>query len=150
MSELNELYQEIILDHNKKPRNFYCMDNCSHHADGYNPLCGDRYKIFLKLENDTITKISFQGEGCAISKSSASIMTELLDGTKIEFAKNLIQEFQDMLLTDNKIEIDFDSNLGKATVLLGVKEFPTRLKCATLAWHAAKAALENESTISTE
>ena len=150
MSELTELYQEIILDHNKSPRNFFKMDCCSHHADGYNPLCGDHYQVFISLKNDILEDISFQGSGCAISKSSASIMTEILKGTTVSEAKNLIHDFQDMLLNDTAIEVDFESRLGKATVLMGVKDYPTRLKCATLAWHTTKAALENKEKVATE
>ncbi len=150
MLELRELYQEIILDHNKNPHNYYEMESSTHKSEGYNPLCGDRYTIYLRVHNDKIDDISFQGAGCAISKSSASIMTDVLKGKNIEEAKKLNAEFNKMLTEDTEVEIDLQSQLGKATVLCGVKAFPSRLKCATLAWHTLKSALNKEVSTSTE
>ena len=152
MSEVRELYQQVILDHNKNPSNFHQMNEATHKAEGYNPLCGDRYVIYLKIQNDVIEKASFQGSGCAISTSSASIMTELLPDKTIQEAMEIIKEFQKMLRVDQEPapETGFESKLGKAVVLAGVKEFPTRLKCATLAWHTSKSAIQGEKSASTE
>ena len=154
MSDIREIYQQVILDHNRNPSNFHEMEDATHKVEGYNPLCGDHYIVYLQLKDDTIQKISFQGSGCAISTSSASIMTELLEGKKINEAKEIIANFQSMLKgTDsdtnnrNNQDMAFESSLGKAVVLAGVKEFPTRLKCATLAWHASKSALEDNHKI---
>jgi len=153
MSELNELYQQLILEHNKSPRNFKKVEHFTHDADGYNPLCGDHYHVWLKLDGDIISDIGFQGSGCAISKSSASMMTSALKGASISDAKNLFEKFHSVILTkigdaipEEKIE-----ELGSLGALAGVREFPARIKCASLAWHALNAALtQTEKSISTE
>ncbi len=149
MNELRDLYQETILDHNKHPRNFHKMDQCSCHAEGYNPLCGDQLELFLNVENNLIQNASFIGKGCAISTASASLLTEVVKGKSTQDAEqlfNLIHHF----LTDEKNEIEL-STLGKLAVLAGVKEFPARVKCATLAWHTLHAALQKQTKpVSTE
>ena len=147
--ELRELYQEVILDHNKRPRNFGSMDAPTRKAEGYNPLCGDHVHVYLKLTNGIIQDIRFEGHGCAISKASASMMTEALKGKTEEEARTLFDRFHH-LVTDDTADIDEDS-LGKLTVFGGVREFPARVKCASLAWHTLHAALENEDEpVSTE
>jgi nitrogen fixation NifU-like protein len=147
MSDLNDLYQEVILDHNKRPRNFRTLDGASHHAEGYNPLCGDRLSLYVQVENDRITDIGFQGSGCAISKASASLMTDALKGRSVAEAQALFERFHRMVTTspDDAVE-----DLGKLCVLAGVREFPVRVKCASLAWHTLKAALEQKQQVSTE
>ncbi|HSM87315.1 MAG TPA: SUF system NifU family Fe-S cluster assembly protein [Candidatus Limnocylindrales bacterium] len=147
MSELRELYQETILEHSKKPRNYGEMPSANHKAEGYNPLCGDHYTIFLKLEGEAIADISFHGAGCAISKASASMMTQSLKGKSTQDAEALFQRFHD-LVTGHGGEAEA---LGKLAVFAGVSEFPLRVKCATLAWHAMRAALHGEQqAVSTE
>lgn len=149
MEMLRELYQEVILDHSKKPRNFRALEGASNRAHGDNPLCGDQIEIYLKLEDDVITDISFQGAGCAISTASASMMTEALKGKKREDADRLFDRFHDVVTGKGKQGTS--KVLGKLAVFEGVREFPIRVKCATLAWHTLKAALENrDETISTE
>ena len=138
MSDLRELYQQVILDHNKAPRNFHAIEPCEHEADGYNPLCGDKVHVYVVLDGDTITDIAFQGEGCAISTASASMMTDALKGKTIQEAKALFDEFQAMITCGLPAP-------GKLAVFAGVREFPMRVKCATLAWHTMKAALERSS-----
>ncbi len=149
MSEIKELYQQVILDHNKNPHNYYEISDPTHQAEGYNPLCGDRYIIYIKVQDDIIKKASFQGSGCAISTSSASIMTELFEGKAIKEVKIIITNFQKMLVDNKKYNVDLEHQLGKAVIFEGVKEFPTRLKCATLAWHTAKSAL-NKNYVNTK
>jgi nitrogen fixation protein NifU and related proteins len=148
MAELEGLYQEVILDHNKRPRNHRSIDGASHHADGYNPLCGDKVSIFLKVDGDRISDISFQGSGCAISTASASILTETLKGKTREEAETLFQKFHDLVTgkgTNN------GPSLGKLAVFSGVSEFPVRVKCATLAWHTLHSALAGSpEVVSTE
>lgn len=142
MDHLKELYQEVIIDHNKTPRNKHAMANASHHAEGYNPLCGDQFTIYLMIDAEKIIKdVSFTGHGCAISTASASLMTEKLIGKSIDEAEDLFQQFHHMITNDNAI-VD-PQNLGKLAVLAGVREFPARVKCATLAWHAMHGALQN-------
>jgi nitrogen fixation protein NifU and related proteins len=150
MSELRELYQEMILDHNRKPRNFRVMDNATQKPEGYNPLCGDRLTIFLKIENDVIDDVSFQGSGCAISKSSASMMTARIKGRTVKEAESIFQAFHAMLAEEGK-EMDSEK-LGKLSVFSGVNEFPLRVKCATLAWHTMRSGLNGKSdtSVSTE
>jgi nitrogen fixation protein NifU and related proteins len=138
MSELSDLYQEVILDHNRKPRNFRAMDDATRRQEGYNPLCGDRLTVYVALDDDRISDVSFQGSGCAISKASASLMTEALKGKTVEEARTLFDRFHEMV-TSSADEPAAD--LGKLSVLSGVREFPTRIKCASLAWHALKAAV---------
>jgi len=147
MSDLTDLYQEVILDHNKRPRNFHAIDNASHSAEGYNPLCGDRLNLYLTLDNGVVTDVGFQGSGCAISKASASLMTDSIKGRPIEEVRDLFRRFHAMVTTppDQPVE-----NLGKLSVLSGVREFPVRVKCASLAWHTLKAALDREQLTSTE
>lgn len=147
MSDLSDLYQEVILDHNKRPRNFHALEQPSHKADGYNPLCGDRLNLFVKVEGDVITDVGFQGSGCAISKASASLMTDAIKGHTVEEARQLFERFHRMVTTppDKSVE-----DMGKLSVLAGVREFPVRVKCASLAWHTLKAALEREAITSTE
>jgi nitrogen fixation protein NifU and related proteins len=147
MSELSDLYQEVILDHNKRPRNFHELDRPSHRAEGYNPLCGDRLNLFLRIDGDTIAEIGFLGSGCAISKASASLMTDALKGHTVAEARELFERFHRMVTTppDQTVE-----DLGKLSVLAGVREFPVRVKCASLAWHTLKAALERADKTSTE
>lgn len=148
MSDLRELYQEVILDHNKRPRNFHPVDPHSHQADGYNPLCGDKVTIQLRLDGDgCIEDIGFQGDGCAISTASASIMTETLKGHTVDEARKLFDRFHHLVTDDDALP---DPELGKIGVLAGVRDYPMRVKCATLAWHTLQAALEERGRISTE
>jgi nitrogen fixation protein NifU and related proteins len=144
MSETNELYQQVILDHNRKPRNYKVLDQPARAQMGHNPLCGDELTVYLDLEGDTIRDISFQGSGCAISKASASMMTVAVKGKTLAEAETLFQEFHQMV----KGELDPDNSahhLGRLTILAGVREFPARVKCASLAWHTLHAALEGKS-----
>lgn len=147
MSDLSDLYQEVILDHNKRPRNFREIASPSHHAEGYNPLCGDRLNLFVTVEGDRIADIAFQGSGCAISKASASLMTDALKGRSVEEARALFERFHRMVTTPPEEPVE---DLGKLSVLAGVREFPIRVKCASLAWHTLKAALEREEKASSE
>ncbi len=142
-AELRELYQQVILDHNKSPRNFRKLENANHFAEGYNPLCGDKIDIYLFVEDDKVKDISFQGNGCAISKASASLMSSIVKGKTVSETKELFEKFHDLIT--GKIDNDsaFDT-LGKLSVFAGVKEFPSRVKCASLAWHTMNAALKNE------
>lgn len=147
MSGLRDLYQEVILDHNKRPRNFHMMDPCSHHADGYNPLCGDQVTIYLDVENGIIKDVAFQGSGCAISTASASLMTEALKGKSVTEVAQLFESFHDVVTGAGEPS----PKMGKLAVLAGVQDYPSRVKCATLAWHTLKAALENRTdTVKTE
>lgn len=137
---INELYQELIIDHGRKPRNFRALDSANHTAEGYNPLCGDRCKVFLKESDGVIEEIAFQGAGCAISTSSASLMTEALKGKSLGEAEQMLERFLDLLTKDQPAPAD----LGKLAVFSGVKEYPARVKCATLAWHTLRAALRGD------
>jgi len=144
---VHDLYQETILDHSKHPRNCHELAGANHKAEGYNPLCGDKLKLFLKLRDDIVEDASFVGSGCAISTASASLMTESLKGMKRQEALQLLEKFHDLLTTDSPVAKD----LGKLVVFCGVREYPARVKCATLAWHTLKSALENkEEPVSTE
>lgn len=149
MDNLRELYQHVIVDHNKNPRNFHIMDHPSHQAEGFNPLCGDKVQVYLLIDaNNLITDVSFQGNGCAISMASASLMTEALKGKAIQEADMFFENFHDLITSDKNIDV---ASLGKLAVLSGVKEYPTRVKCATLAWHTVHAAMHNNSNkVSTE
>lgn len=147
MSDLNDLYQEVILDHNKRPRNFRAIEGASHHADGFNPLCGDKLSLTMQVENGTIADVAFQGSGCAISKASASLMTDAVKGKSVEEAQALFQRFHTMVTTPPAQPVE---NMGKLSVLAGVREFPVRVKCASLAWHTLKAALDRKEVVSTE
>jgi nitrogen fixation NifU-like protein len=147
--ELRELYQEVIFDHNRNPRNFRVMENADREVEGFNPLCGDRLTLFLKMEGDEITDVSFQGSGCAISTASVSLMTEIIKGKTEAEADALFKKFHEMT-TGKDENIDLEA-IGKLAVLAGVREYPARVKCATLAWHTLDAALKNqEKSISTE
>ena len=147
MSDLSELYQEVILDHNKRPRNYQTLDNANHAAEGYNPLCGDRLNLYVRVDDGIVTNVGFQGSGCAISKASASLMTDSIKGKPLSEVLDLFQRFHVMVTTppDQPVE-----NMGKLSVLAGVREFPVRVKCASLAWHTLKAALDREPIVSTE
>jgi nitrogen fixation NifU-like protein len=147
MQELRELYQETILEHSRKPRNFGELPSPSHKAEGYNPLCGDHYTIFVNLKDGAIDDIRFSGAGCAISKASASMMTQILKGKTESEAEEIFSRFHD-LVTGHQNGTD---HVGKLAVFAGVSEFPLRVKCATLAWHAMRAALRgDQQAISTE
>jgi nitrogen fixation protein NifU and related proteins len=149
MSELSELYQQVILDHNKKPRNFRKLEEANHRAEGYNPLCGDHLTVYLDLANDAVKDISFEGSGCAISKAAASMMTQAVKGkTKPEVVR-LFNEFHGMV-TGELDEENTPNNLGNLKIFAGVREFPVRVKCATLSWHTMHAALNNQELVSTE
>ena len=149
MSELNDLYQEVILDHNRRPHNFRVIESPSAKQEGYNPLCGDRLTLYLTLDGDRIADVAFQGSGCAISKASASLMTDALKGRTVAEARDLFERFHDMITSNPDTP---PADLGKLSVLAGVREFPTRVKCASLAWHTMKAAVAHESDapVSTE
>jgi nitrogen fixation NifU-like protein len=141
MSELNDLYQEVILDHNRRPHNFRVIDPASAKQEGYNPLCGDRLTLYLTLDGDVIKDVAFQGTGCAISKASASLMTDAVKGKTVSEARQLFEQFHSMITSDPGSPI---AELGKLSVLAGVRDFPTRVKCASLAWHTMKAAVAHD------
>ena len=149
MSELNDLYQEVILDHNRRPHNFRVIDPASAKQEGYNPLCGDRLTLFLTLDGEVITDAAFQGSGCAISKASASLMTDAVKGKTITEARALFDQFHDMITSDPGTPT---ADLGKLSVFSGVRDYPTRVKCASLAWHTMKAAVahQGDAPVSTE
>jgi len=148
MSDMRELYQEVILDHNKRPRNCYIMDCATRSADGHNPLCGDVVKVYLRIEDGVIKEISFQGDGCAICTASTSIMTESVKGKKVEEARELFEEFHEML---TGVAEEQGVELGKLQVFEGVREYPVRVKCATLAWHTLNAAMnDGNDSVTTE
>jgi nitrogen fixation NifU-like protein len=143
MSDLRELYQQVIIDHSRNPRNYKELEHPSHSAEGYNPLCGDQITVYLVVEGDRVTDVSFKGSGCAISKASASLMTAAVKGKTVAEAEELFARFRAMVTSDRDAEVDEEA-LGKLTVLSGVREFPVRVKCATLAWHTLHSALEGE------
>jgi nitrogen fixation NifU-like protein len=147
MSDLNDLYQEVILDQNKRPWNFRRIEPASHHADGFNPLCGDKLSLTMKIEGENITDVAFQGSGCAISKASASLMTDAVKGKSVQEARSLFDRFHRMVTTPPDVPVE---DLGKLSVLAGVREFPVRVKCASLAWHTLKAALDRQESTTTE
>jgi nitrogen fixation NifU-like protein len=148
MSELSELYQEVILDHNRRPHNFRVIEGATR-QEGYNPLCGDRLTLYVALDGGVIKDVAFQGSGCAISKASASLMTDALKGKTADEARALFDQFHAMITSDHTVPA---ADLGKLSVLAGVREFPTRIKCASLAWHTMKAAVAHDSDapVSTE
>jgi nitrogen fixation NifU-like protein len=149
MSELNDLYQEVILDHNKNPRNFRAIENADKRAEGHNPLCGDQLELYVSMENDLVADVAFLGSGCAISKASASMMTQVVKGKTREEAEVLFDEFHRMVT--GRLDVEQDENrLGKLKIFAGVLEFPARVKCASLSWHTLHAALNNEELVSTE
>jgi nitrogen fixation NifU-like protein len=152
MSDLRELYQEVILDHSKRPRNFRPMPEASLHADGHNPLCGDKATVFVKVEGDRVVDVSFQGAGCSISTASASMMTEAVRGKSAAEVDALFERFHRLVTSDPSRSADNAApELGKLAVFAGVCEFPVRVKCASLAWHTLKAALEGAGQpVSTE
>ncbi len=146
MSEFNDLYMEVILDHNKNPRNNGTIDDHTNHADGHNPLCGDKVSLDLIVENNVVKDIKFTGSGCAISTASSSILTEHIVGKETSEIRHLFEEFHELVTTD-----DSDTtNLGKLSVFEGVKKYPARVKCATLAWHTLIAAIDGDEEVSTE
>ena len=149
MSELNDLYQDTILDHNKNPRNFRDIEDADKTADGKNPLCGDALRVYVKMENDVVSDVAFKGSGCAISKASASMMTQAVKGKNREEAERLFDEFHKMVTGELDIETD-ENHLGTLRVFAGLLEFPARVKCASLSWHTLNAALHDEDEISTE
>ncbi len=144
---LHDLYQEVILDHSKRPRNFHQMTDATSRVEGYNPLCGDKLALFVKMDGEVVRDISFVGAGCAISTASASLMTESVKGKSRHEAVQMMERFHDLLTTEKPAA----GNLGKLAVFSGVREFPARVKCATLAWHTLKSALTGASeVVSTE
>jgi nitrogen fixation NifU-like protein len=143
MSELTDLYQEVILDHNRRPRNYGPLEGANRDARGHNPLCGDRLTLAVRVDGDRIADIRFEGSGCAISKASASLMTEAVKGHTIADADETFKRFQAAVTAPLDVEVDLDS-LGKLAVLAGVREFPVRVKCASLAWHTLQAALKQD------
>ncbi len=150
-AELRELYQQVILDHNKSPRNFKILEHPNHFAEGYNPLCGDKINIYIELDENNIVKdISFQGSGCAISKASASLMSSIVKGKSKVEAEELFKKFHDLITGGLDEEPDLET-MGKLAVFAGVREFPSRVKCASLAWHTMISALnEKKNKVSTE
>lgn len=149
MSELSELYQQVILDHNKKPRNFRKLETANHTADGYNPLCGDQLTVYLNVEDDRVQEVGFEGSGCAISKASASMMTQAVKGKSKEEVETLFKEFHSMV-TGELDEENEENSLGNLKIFAGVREFPVRVKCATLPWHTMHAAMNKAGHVSTE
>ncbi|MBP6004986.1 MAG: SUF system NifU family Fe-S cluster assembly protein [Pyrinomonadaceae bacterium] len=149
MSELSDLYQEVILEHNKNPRNFREIEGADKTADGNNPLCGDALRVYVDLDGDTVTDVAFKGSGCAISKASASMMTQAVKGKTKDEAERLFNEFHDMVTGKLNIEVD-ENTLGKLKIFSGVLEFPARVKCASLSWHTLHAALHDDESVSTE
>lgn len=149
MSELSELYQETILEHNKNPRNFREIEGADRTADGNNPLCGDALRVYVELEGDTVKDVAFKGSGCAISKASASMMTQVVKGKSKDDAEKLFDEFHRMVTGGLDVETE-ENHLGKLKIFAGVLEFPARVKCASLSWHTLHAALHGEEVVSTE
>jgi nitrogen fixation NifU-like protein len=148
--DLRDLYQEVILDHNRHPRNFGVLAEANRTAEGYNPLCGDRVTVYLRVDGDRVREVSFEGSGCAISTASASLMTEALRGRTVDEVHELFHGFHDMVTRGVDPETGVDA-LGKLAVFAGVREFPVRVKCATLAWHTLEAALrQRDQPVSTE
>jgi nitrogen fixation NifU-like protein len=154
MSALRELYQEVILDHNKSPRNFRKMENADRKVEGFNPLCGDHYTVYVKFRGDVIDDISFEGAGCAISKASASLMSATVKGMSRDDAEKLYRDFHALVTRDGDASVvpaGIQATLGRLAAFAGVAEFPARVKCATLAWHTLKAAMESvQQVVSTE
>jgi nitrogen fixation protein NifU and related proteins len=143
--DLTELYQELILDHSRRPRNFRALPHCEHVAQGDNPICGDNYTLYADLEGDVVRDIGFQGSGCAISKASASLLTEILKGKTVGEVRTMFGKVHDMVTTGHS-----SASLGKVAALAGVHKFPARVKCAILPWHAIVAAIEGQGVVSTE
>jgi nitrogen fixation protein NifU and related proteins len=151
MADKRALYEQVILDHNKKPRNFQKLDDATHEAEGYNALCGDQFKVYLKMDGDRIVEAAFHGAGCAISKSSASVMTSMVKGKTRKEAEDLFKRFHTMVASDSQ-EPANEALMGKLMVFSGVREYPVRIKCATLPWHTLLAALDGkkEKPVTTE
>jgi nitrogen fixation NifU-like protein len=150
MEDLRELYQEAILDHSKRPRNFHGMPEANRKANGHNPLCGDRATVYLRVEADVVVDMSFEGSGCSISTAAASMMTEALKGKTVAEAKALFDRFHDLVTADPSRAVAAPAELGKLAAFGGVHEFPMRVKCASLPWHTMKAALDGGDRASTE
>ena len=148
MADLNDLYQEVILDHNRKPRHYGVLEHASHHAEGHNPLCGDHISVALDCDGERIVGVAFQGESCAICKASASMMTVAIKGRTRADAETFIQEFRDM--ATGKLDVDALPHIGRLAVFAGVRDLPTRVKCAILPWHTLHAALSSVASTSTE
>ena len=148
MADLKALYQEVILDHNKKPRNFGKLSPASHHAEGHNPLCGDHINVFMNLDGEKVEAITFEGEACAVCKSSASMMTVAVKGKTRTEAEALTREFLDM--ATGKLDMNPPNNIGRLAVFAGVRDLPTRVKCAILPWHTLHAAFNSVTEVSTE
>jgi nitrogen fixation NifU-like protein len=149
MSEVNDLYQEVILEHNKNPRNFREIPDADRTADGKNPLCGDALRVYVEMDGDTVKDVSFKGSGCAISKASASMMTQAVKGRSKHEAEVIFDEFHRMVLGEFDEDTE-ENHLGKLKIFAGVREFPARVKCASLSWHTLNAALHGEEVVSTE
>ena len=150
MDELRELYQEMLLDHHKHPRNYGKVDDANRKAEGYNPLCGDRVTVYLLMKDNVIEDIAFEGVGCAICKASCSVMTELVKGKGEADVEKVFGEFHDLVTSDTEAEFDAEQ-LGKLAIFAGVREFPLRIKCATLGWHTMQAALgQSDHVVTTE
>ena len=139
MFDIKDLYQEVIVDHNRSPRNFGKLDDADKTLEGFNPLCGDKLTLYLKTDGDTINDISFDGSGCAISVASASLMTDAMKGKSMQEAENLFNDFHDLITTDKEADIE---QLGKLAALAGVKAYPARVKCASLCWHTLHSVIE--------
>ncbi len=144
MFDIKDLYQEVIIDHNRSPRNFGKLEDATQVAEGYNPLCGDKLNLYLKTEDDVITDVSFDGSGCAISVASASLMTDSLKGMTTEEAEQLFQNFHNLIMEEQNPDNDEMQKLGKLAALAGVKEYPARVKCATLCWHTLHSAMQGD------
>jgi len=148
MADSKQLYQEVILDHNRKPRNWGVLADATHKAEGHNPLCGDHLTLTLKLRDKTVDAVNFQGESCAICKASASMMTTAVKGKSSDDAEQMIREFRDM--ATGQLDARAPNHLGRLTVFAGVRDLPTRVKCAILPWHTLHAALNSEASVTTE
>ena len=150
MNDLQDLYQDIIMDHNRRPRNFGPVDQPTHKKEGYNPLCGDQIEVELKILDGIVVDVGFTGVGCAISKSSASMMTEEIKGKELEVVESMFEQFRRMITVNDQMDLDADL-LGDLEILQGVSRYPARIKCATLAWHTLHSAIEgDENTVTTE
>ena len=149
MSELSELYQQVILDHNKKPRNFRKLEDATQHAEGFNPLCGDQLTVYLRVEDGVVADVGFEGSGCAISKAASSMMTQAVKGKTKDEAERLFEEFHRMV-TGELDEESEPNQLGRLKIFAGVRDYPARVKCASLPWHTMHAALEGEERATTE
>ncbi len=149
MSELSELYQQVILDHNKKPRNFHKLESANRRAEGFNPLCGDQLTVYMQMEDGLVQDVSFEGSGCAISKAAASMMTQAVKGKTREDALSLFNEFH-LMVTGELDEEATPNHLGRLKIFAGVRDYPARVKCASLSWHTMHAALEGQEMATTE